>query len=72
MAAIHPFFGRTYECSQLSDEFNKLTASLIIVYGRRRVGKTRLVTEFYKDKGLWKFDGVEGLPKSAQIKNILE
>lgn len=72
MTALNPFFGRNYEISLLGEEFKKPAASLIVVYGRRRVGKTRLITEFYKDKGLWKFDGVEGEPRSVQIQNMLE
>jgi len=45
----------------LEKEYRKSNASLVIVYGRRRVGKPRLITEFYRDKQLWRFDGVEGL-----------
>lgn len=66
-----PFVGRLHEWQLLQKEYEKPQASLIIVYGRRRVGKTRLITEFYQDKNLWRFDGIEGAPKSKQIRNIL-
>ncbi len=72
MAVSKPFFGRSYEFAMLEEELKKGGASLIAVYGRRRVGKTRLVTEFYGDKEFWKFDGVEGEPRNVQIKNMLE
>lgn len=65
------FTGRLYEWSILQDEYDKPSASLIVVYGRRRVGKTRLICEFYQDKHLWQFDGVEGLSKTKQITKIL-
>lgn len=68
------FVGRRYELSLLNEEYKQTTnrASLVILYGRRRVGKTRLIAEFYKDKNLWKFDGVEGQPKNLQIQNVLD
>ncbi|MBI5299831.1 MAG: AAA family ATPase [Deltaproteobacteria bacterium] len=68
------FSGRKYEISLLEEEHQKTLsrASFIVLYGRRRVGKTRLITEFYKDKNLWRFDGIEGQPKTAQIQNILD
>lgn len=65
------FTGRTHEWELLQNQHVKNTASLVIMYGRRRVGKTRLITEFYRDKNLWRFDGVEGLKKLEQIRNIL-
>ncbi|MEW6529043.1 MAG: hypothetical protein AB1391_04085 [Candidatus Micrarchaeota archaeon] len=42
------FIDRNEELSILHDEFSQLQkrASLIIVYGRRRVGKTELIKEF--------------------------
>lgn len=55
----------------MQQEYDKPTASLVVMYGRRRIGKTRLITEFYKDKHLWRFDGIEGAPKSKQIQAIL-
>lgn len=66
------FIGRNYERKLLREEFEKGRASLIAIYGRRRVGKTRLVEEFYKEKILWKFDGLEKQPKQRQIRSFLE
>lgn len=66
------FVGRNYELNLLKEEEDKKSASLIAVYGRRRVGKTRLIEEFYKGKKkFWKFDGLENQPKSKQIRLFL-
>lgn len=65
------FIGRGHEREILKERWEKSAASLIVVYGRRRVGKTRLIEEFYKDKNLWKFDGLEREPKSKQIRSFL-
>ena len=40
------FIDRTGELMTLEKEYAKATASLVIVYGRRRVGKTALINEF--------------------------
>ncbi len=44
------FVNRENELSLLKNAYESGRAGLIIVYGRRRVGKTRLLLEFLKDK----------------------
>jgi len=44
------FIGRREELQELDALLNKKTASLVVVKGRRRVGKTRLLQEFVKKK----------------------
>ncbi|MBO3754138.1 MAG: ATP-binding protein [Candidatus Brockarchaeota archaeon] len=44
------FVNRNEELSTLNTAYTTEKAGLIIVYGRRRVGKTRLLLEFLKDK----------------------
>lgn len=60
------FIDREYELSLLEDVWEKKGAGFIVFYGRRRVGKTRLITEFIKNK-----DGVffiaEDVNKKVQI-----
>ncbi len=41
---------REYEKKQLEKAFQSKQAEFIAVYGRRRVGKTYLVREFFKKK----------------------
>ncbi|MFO8020464.1 MAG: ATP-binding protein [Promethearchaeia archaeon] len=47
---ISTFIDREDELSLLQREWASDKASLIILHGRRRIGKTRLLMEFYKDK----------------------
>ena len=44
------FFGRKFELEGLEDIYEKPGFQLIVVYGRRRVGKSTLIQEFIKDK----------------------
>jgi AAA+ ATPase superfamily predicted ATPase len=44
------FWNRKQELGMLEREYARVGASLIIIYGRRRVGKTTLIKEFIKDK----------------------
>ena len=43
------FKGRTAELKALNDKFNKKGFSMTILYGRRRIGKTRLVNKFISE-----------------------
>jgi len=44
----------------LNDLTLATTATLVIVYGRRRVGKTTIIERAYSDRNLLKLEGVEG------------
>lgn len=44
----NPFYGRQDELSRLKALFKKKTSSLIVIKGRRRIGKSRLIGEFGK------------------------
>ena len=44
------FIDREQEMEILNDQYNRDGSSLVIMYGRRRVGKTTLINEFTKDK----------------------
>ena len=44
------FINREKELKVLEEEYKKERASFIVIYGRRRVGKTRLIEEFLKNK----------------------
>jgi len=52
------FIGRTWEIQALEDLQKKKTASLVVVRGRRRVGKSRLLEEFAKNKTSYLFRGL--------------
>ena len=52
------FIGRDQELKRLENLSNKRGASFVVVRGRRRIGKSRFVQEFGKNKGLLKFSGL--------------
>lgn len=45
---MQKFVGRTNELKVLEEQYNMTSSSMVILYGRRRVGKTALVTEFLR------------------------
>ena len=52
------FYDRERELEKLNGIYSYLGSSFVVIYGRRRVGKTTLVREFLKDKlGLYFFVG---------------
>jgi AAA+ ATPase superfamily predicted ATPase len=53
-----PFIGRENELERLNNLFNKRSASLVVVRGRRRIGKSRLLAEFGKDMKSLFFSGM--------------
>jgi len=61
------FFGRTREIEVLREPNWRGQAKLIVVYGRRRVGKTTLIEQAFRDQVLWKFDGLEGVTRKRQL-----
>lgn len=47
---IKEFVIRVNELQFLEKEFNKNTSSLVVIYGRRRIGKTALIKKFIQNK----------------------
>lgn len=63
--------GREKEADVLNKALKQKEPQLIAVYGRRRIGKTHLIREFYSDKGLYfQFTGVQDSPSSEQLANF--
>ncbi len=46
----HMFYGRKKELEFMNKKYQKNGGQLVILYGRRRIGKTELLREFAKDK----------------------
>ncbi len=61
--------GRKEELSRLKQCYEARQAQLVIVYGRRRVGKTYLVQEAFKDKFALRLTGAYNQPRKTQIAN---
>lgn len=53
-----PFIGRKEELKALKQLFDKNAASMIVIKGRRRIGKSRLVEEFAKNYIYFHFSGI--------------
>lgn len=52
------FIGRKEELASLAKLLKKKSASLVVVQGRRRIGKSRLIEEFAKDYTFFQFSGL--------------
>ena len=60
-----PFVGREVEMASLKGLLSARSASLIVVRGRRRIGKSRLLAEFGKDIKSLFFSGNPPAPKTT-------
>jgi AAA+ ATPase superfamily predicted ATPase len=64
------FIGRQRELEGLNILLKKSSASLVVIRGRRRIGKSRLISEFTKDKNCWDFSGLtpaKGITNERQL-----
>ncbi len=69
------FIGRERELTSLNQLYTSDKFEFIVIYGRRRVGKTALITQFISDKKAVYFMGVESNAKQNLenfSKNIME
>ncbi len=64
--------GRQKECERLEDCLDEDKAQLIIIYGRRRVGKTYLINQFFENKFAFKLTGAYEQKKPVQLRNFAE
>jgi len=53
-----PFIGRQQELKDLKLLLARKTAALVVIKGRRRIGKSRLIEEFARGKKFVRFEGV--------------
>jgi AAA+ ATPase superfamily predicted ATPase len=64
------FVGRKEELQDLRLHLKKKTSSLVVIQGRRRIGKSPLIQKFVKDFGFYEFAGIAPTPKTtAQYQN---
>ena len=63
--------GRKHEMQVLSDALNSYRSELIAVYGRRRIGKTYLIREYFNKKIVFSFTGLSTGKRPEQIKNFI-
>ncbi len=69
----HPtrFIGRREEIKSIMDAATTQEASILVVYGRRRVGKTELIEHTLHNRNLVKLEGVEDGDTQAQMYRVL-
>ncbi|MDR1652541.1 MAG: ATP-binding protein [Prevotellaceae bacterium] len=62
--------GRQNEIRQLAEYVSSNKAEFLVVYGRRRVGKTFLIKQFFQEKFTFYFSGAENATKQEQLFNF--
>ena len=67
------FIDREKELAHLEKEYKRKTSSFVVIYGRRRVGKTTLIKEFIKNKtAIYYLADTQGETiQTERFKNIL-
>ena len=60
------FIGRKKELKLLNDLLEKKISSLVVIKGRRRIGKSRLIQEFAKGNNFFAFSGLPPLKQTTQ------
>ena len=66
------FYGREYELNIIRNAIASDRAELGIVYGRRRVGKSTLLTKAAARKGDLYFEGLQQVPLKKQIEHFMQ
>ena len=61
---------RKAECERLQECLDADQAQLVIIYGRRRVGKTFLANEFFEDQMVFRLTGAYDRPQEYQLRNF--
>ena len=64
--------GRKSEIGQIRKLYDSGKSEFVVVYGRRRVGKTFLVNQFFDNKFLFKVTGLAVKDKAAQLVKFFE
>lgn len=65
------FIGREEYLRYFEELWNKRTSRIVCLYGRRRVGKTALITTLAQGKRAFLFEALEGEGTPAQIRHFL-
>ena len=68
---METIIGRKDEIRQLTDYYNSGRAELIALYGRRRIGKTYLVRNVFRDRFCFEMSGSIGAGSEAQMSNFV-
>ena len=70
MVSYNKLVGREREFKELQRVMNSDRSEFVIVYGRRRVGKTFLIDQYYQGKYDFTFVGGHNLSRQRQLTNF--
>ncbi len=65
------YIERTDESAQLTSFAGLKKAGIVVVYGRRRTGKTTLIERTFSSRNIIKFEGVQNESEAFQISNFI-
>ena len=71
-SSIMHIIGRNNEIAELNAIVRSEVAEFAVVYGRRRVGKTFLVNEFFENEFVFKVTGLAKKDKNLQLENFAQ
>lgn len=67
---MEPLIGRKREILELERALSSQRSEFVILYGRRRIGKTFLVRRFFNDRYSFHYVGAHKLRRDAQLANF--
>ena len=70
--SIGNIIGRSEEITRLDRCMEAISAQLIIIYGRRRVGKTYLINEYFNNEFAFKLTGAYKKTKAFQLESFAD
>ena len=70
--SIRNIIGRREEITRLDRCMEAISAQLIIIYGRRRVGKTYLINEYFNNEFAFKLTGAYKKTKAFQLESFAD
>jgi AAA+ ATPase superfamily predicted ATPase len=68
---VRKIIGRVLEKEKLEEAWNSHRSELIAIYGRRRIGKTYLIREFFSKNIVFSFSGLRNATRPDQIENFM-
>ncbi len=66
------FVGRDYELTRLGEIQKSPGSKIIVVHGRRRVGKTTLLNKAFEGHTVFFFEGLQGQRKTTQLQHFVD
>ncbi|MBQ3656878.1 MAG: ATP-binding protein [Bacteroidales bacterium] len=67
---MEKIIGRNFEYQQLTSCCNSSRSEFVIIFGRRRIGKTFLVRSFFNDKFDFQYTGARNMSPKQQLENF--